>query len=148
MARLGTSLYCRGTISCSHLADGMFRVRFGIGKQCQGRRAGELCGGLGHALAEPVTITRWAAKHGRMLLELCPGLSLLRRFKCHPSKHAFAATAGAQITVPVCLLLAAALMPPITGAGGVPGSGLVPQLDSQRWRWDPHWVSVPWLGSA
>lgn len=40
-----------------------------------------------------MTITHRAAKHGRMTPELSPGLSSPRRFKCHPSKRAVAATA-------------------------------------------------------
>ena len=98
--------------------SGMFPSRPGVGELCWSRRAGELCGGLGHALAEPVTTIRRAAKHGRMLPELCPELSLLRRFKCHPLKHAFAATAAAQTDGTPRLLLAPAPCPPSTGQGG------------------------------
>lgn len=95
--------------------SGMLPARpSGVAKRCRGHHAREPCGGPGHAPAEPVTIAHRAAQRGRTLPELCPGLSLLRRFKRHPSKHAFAATVAARQTVPVHSLGS----PPSPGRGG------------------------------
>lgn len=123
---LGTSLHLlrwEGIVSsCSHLrcflhVPVLAPVRRGVMRWPQAR------GGLGQALAETVTIRTRKQKRGWTLPKLCPGLSKLCWFKCHPSKHLqplWAQTTG------LCSLLLCALQQ------GGPGSGIIPRMGSMQ----------------
>lgn len=80
--------------------------------------------GLTHTLAQPVTVTRRAAKPRQTLVEPCPGLSLLCRAKRHPWRR-LRSHRGAQMTVLMHLPLAPVLCPHHQ-AGGSQALGLSP----------------------